>query len=164
MKELSQTFRFPGASAGQLAGLLATAPLVGNNSIFGDRKVKSTSTNAGVRRAIGFEPAPIPLLRFDVEIRQRDTETGTLVVLDFEQPQQRRPYLTGQFIWQLQDGPDTTAVLQEDINTETALAIVSRPLHGSTPSFRRWLFFTGGHQRLMGDVAGNLRELLAAQA
>ncbi|MCP3990182.1 MAG: hypothetical protein GY724_13985 [Actinomycetia bacterium] len=163
MRELAQSFRFPGASGEQLASILATAPLVGENSIFGDRKVKSTSTDSGVRRAIGFEPAPIPLLRFDVEIRQQDTDSGTLAIVEFDQPQRRRPYLAGQFVWQLEDGPDTTAVLREEINTSFALGIVSRPLHGSALSFRRWLFFAGGHQRLMKDLASNLRELLTAE-
>ncbi|MCP4225289.1 MAG: hypothetical protein GY773_18275, partial [Actinomycetia bacterium] len=79
------------------------------------------------------------------------------------QPQRRRPYLAGQGVWQLEDGPDTTAVLREEINTSFALGIVSRPLHGSALSFRRWLFFAGGHQRLMKDLASNLRELLTAE-
>jgi hypothetical protein len=163
MRELTQTFRFPGASAEQLAHILATAPLVGDESIFGNRTVKSTSTDGDVRRAVGFEPAPIPLLRFDVAIHQEDTNSGTLVILEFTQPRQRRPYLAGQFVWQLQDGHEATAVLQEEINTPTALGIVNRPLHGSPLSFRRWLFFTGGHQRLMKEVVDNLRSLLAAE-
>lgn len=162
MRTLAQSFRFPGASKDRLAEILATAPLVGENSIFGNRKVESTSTDAEVRRAIGFEPAPIPLLRFDVEIRQQVNDSGiTLVVLNFDQPHRRRPYLAGQFVWQLEDEPDTAAVLREEINTPTALSIVTRPLHGSPMSFRRWLFFAGGHQRLMKDVAANLRDLLA---
>lgn len=163
MRELSQTFRFPGASADRLADILATAPLVGDESIFGNRNVQSTSTDGNVRRAVGFEPAPIPLLRFDVEIRQQQSATGTLVILEFTQPQRRRPYLAGQFIWQLEDRHQATAVLQEDINTPTALEIVNRPLDGSPLSFRRWLFFSGGHQRLMKEVANNLRSLLAAE-
>ncbi len=163
MRELAQSFQFPGASGAQLADILATAPLVGQDSIFGNRKVKSTSTDVGVRRALGFEPAPIPLLRFDVEIRLQDTDSGTLAIVEFDQPQRRRPYLEGQFVWQLEDGPDTTAVLREEINTPAALGIVNRPLHGSALSFRRWLFFAGGHQRLMKDLANNLRDLLAAQ-
>lgn len=161
MRELTQSFRFPGASKDRLAEILATAPLVGENSIFGNRKVTSTSTDADVRCAIGFEPAPIPLLRFDVKLRQQVADTNrTSVVLDFDQPGRSRPYLAGQFLWLLTDEPDTTAVLREEINTPTALGIVDRPLHGSPMSVRRWLFFAGGHQRLMKDVAANLRLLL----
>ncbi len=163
MRELAQTFRFPGASAEQLTHVLATAPLIGDESIFGNRTVKSTSTDRDVRRAVGFEPAPIPLLRFDVAIRQQESDTGTLVILEFTQPHRRRPYLAGQFVWQLHDGHQATAVLQEDINTPTALGIVNRQLHGSPLSFRRWVFFTGGHHRLMKEVADNLRSLLAAE-
>ena len=83
------------------------------------------------------------------------------VRFDFDQPQRRRPYLAGQFVWQLRDEADTTAVLHEEINTPTALAIVDRPLHGSPWSFRRWLFFAGGHQRLMKEATANIRHLLA---
>ena len=163
MRELAQTFRFPGATERQLAHVLASAPLVGSGSIFGPRTVESTSTSENVRRAIGFEPAPIPLLRFDVEISQQETGSGTLVLLEFTQPQRQRPYLSGQFVWMLEDEPGA-AVLREEINTRDALEIVSRPLHGSALSLRRWLFFTGGHQRLMKETARNIRELLAAEA
>lgn len=161
MRELTQTFRFPGASKDRLAEILATAPLLGEDSIFGDRRVRSTSTDTGVRQAIGFEPAPIPLLRFDVKLRQQVTDDDlTTVILDFDQPGRSRPYLTGQFLWLLTDEPGTTAVLQEEINTPTALNVVDRPLHGAPLSFRRWLFFAGGHQRLMKDVTANLKLLL----
>lgn len=160
MRELVQTFRFPGTNAEQLAEVLATAPLVGDNSIFGRRKATSTSTEPGLRRALGFEPAPVPLLRFDVTISLHDRATGPLAIVDFAQPWRRRPYLAGQFIWQLEDADGTAAVLREEINTPTALKTVSRPLHGSPLSFRRWLFFSGGHQRLMMEATANLRGLL----
>ncbi|MDH3682133.1 MAG: hypothetical protein OEV40_19540 [Acidimicrobiia bacterium] len=160
MRELAQTFRFPGATEKQLAHVLATAPLVGAASIFGKRTVAATTTEADVRKAIGFEPAPMPLLRFDVEMRQQVADSGTLVIVEISQPGRRRPYLAGQFVWQLTDDADA-AVLQEEINTPTALAIVSRPLDGSGPSLRRWLFFVVGHERVMRDVAANLRALLA---
>lgn len=162
MRELAQTFRFSGVTERQLARVLATAPLVGVGSVFGVRTAKSTSTSGTVRRAIGFEPAPIPLLRFDVEMTQQETSSGTYVLLEFTQPQRRRPYLAGQFVRLLKTESDAT-VLQEEINTRAALEIVSRPLHGSALSPRRWLFFKGGHQRLMKGVAGNIRALLAAE-
>lgn len=161
-RALSQSFRFPGATSSDLADVLATAPLVGDDSIFGQRTVASVSTEGRARRAVGFEPAPVPLLRFDVEIRQSDSDQGTLLTLEFTQPGKRRPYLAGQFVWYLED--DGVAVLREEINTPAALAIVDRPLHGSPLSFRRWLFFAGGHQRLMSDVADNLAELLATNS
>lgn len=163
MRELAQTFRFPGSTTSQLANLLATAPLVGPESIFGPRTVESSSTKDNVRYAVGFEPAPIPLLRFDVEISQEDTGSGTRVLLEFTQPQRQRPYLVGQFVWMLEDTPDGV-ILREEINTSAALEIVSRPLHGSALSVRRWLFFKGGHQRLMKDTSGNIRELLATES
>ena len=159
MRELSQSFRFPGATGEQLADLLRTAPLVGEGSIFGQRTVKSTSTDGTVRRAEGFEPIPLPLFRFDVELRQERNEAGPYVTIEFSQPNRRRPYLAGQFVWLLlDDGP--AAVLREEINTEEALKLVSRPLDGAPGSLRRFLFFTGGHQRVMSDVANNLRGLL----
>lgn len=161
MRELTQTFRFPGSTAREVGTVLAAAPLVGASSIFGSRTVKATSTTDGVRRAVGFEPAPVPLLRFDVEISQRDSASGTVVMLEFTQPQRRRPYLAGQFVWLLADDADG-AVLREEINTRAALEFVSLPLHGSAASLRRWLFFAGGHRRLMGDVVANISALLAA--
>ena len=161
LRTLNQTFRFPGASAGTLAQILAEAPLVGDGSIFGSRKVKSTTTEDDVRRAVGFEPAPIPLLRFDTELRQQRTDHGVQVILEFSQPDRQRPYLAGQFVWLLTDTDDgTAAVLQEEINTPVALGIVDRPLHGRRLSFRRWLFFAGGHRRLMKDVEKNITALL----
>lgn len=159
MRTLEQTFRFPGATKDQLAGLFAAAPLVGDNSIFGNRKVASVSSDGPVRRALGFEPAPIPLLRFDVAFHQEAIDDATVVVVEFAQPSKRRPYLGGGFIWRLEDDGDG-AILNEEINTPAALAIVSGPLDGASPSFRRWLFFAGGHKRLMHDVADNLEALL----
>ena len=164
MREIRQTFRFASTSSKALADVLATAPLVGADSIFGIRNVESTWTGAGERHLKGFEPAPIPLLRFDIHMQHRLTGSGAFVVLEFSQPECVRPYLAGQFVWALEDGPDGTALLREEINTLAALEIVSRPLHGSSLSFRRWLFFAGGHQRLMKEVAANVRSLLADPA
>ena len=109
----------------------------------------------------GFEPVPLPLLRFDVEMRQQQTETGVEVIVEFSQPDLSQPYLAGQFVWLLSKTDDGTgAVLQEEINTSTALGIVARPLQRDRFSFRRVLFFVGGHKRLMKDVASNIRGLL----
>ncbi len=88
---------------------------------------------------------------------------NAFVLLEFTQPQRCRPYLAGQFVWLLEDEPDA-AVLHEEINAPAALNIVNRPLHGSALSLRRWLFFNGGHQRLMKSVAGSISALLVAEA
>ena len=50
-------------------------PLVGEESIFGNRRARTTSSEGPVRRIAAFEPAPIPLLRFDVEMRRYDETT-----------------------------------------------------------------------------------------
>ena len=161
MRTLSQTFPFPDASHHEVASVLADAPLVGPGSLFGDRFARSTSTEGLVRRLEGFRPAPGPLLSFDVEMTQRRSESEVTVVVDFSQPARRRPYLDGQFVWLISaaDGGGG-AVLREEINTERALEIVERPLHGSRFSLRRFLFFSGGHQQVMKAVAGNIRVLL----
>lgn len=161
LRTLTQTFRFPGATMDDLARVLADAPLVGERSIFGQRKAKSTESHGEVRQMHGFEPVPVPLLRFDVEMRQRRTEAGVQIIVEFSQPELKRPYLAGQFVWLLSDSDDrTAAVLREEINTPTALAIVERPLSGHRFSLRRFLFFSGGHERLMKAVASNIGRLL----
>lgn len=160
LRTLAQTFRFPGADAAGIARLLATAPLVGEESIFGQRAGRATS-DGGVRRLLGFEPVPVPLLRFDVALRQEAMPTGLWVLVEFTQPGRRRPYLEGQFVWLLSDITGATgAELREEINTPAALEIVDRPLHGHRFSFRRSLFFAGGHRRLVRDVVANIRTLL----
>ncbi|MDH3227461.1 MAG: hypothetical protein OEM67_10290 [Thermoleophilia bacterium] len=161
LRTLTQTFRFPGATADELACVLANAPLVGERSIFGNRVAKSTTSDGDSRQAYGFQPAPGGLLRFDVEIRQLRRQTGVQVTLEFSQPHRKRPYLAGQFVWLLSDADDgAAAILREEINTPTALAIVDRPLHGHRFSLRRYLFFAGGHKRLMRDVERNIASLL----
>ena len=161
LRTLSQTFTFPGATAEEVAHVLATAPLVGDSSIFGARTTESTSTDGAVRSVIGFEPVPIPLLRFDVTMTQQRADDGATIVLEFRQPSRRRPYLAGQFVWLIGDGDgDSGAVLQEEINTPAALDLVDEPLHGTPFSLRRLLFFSGGHRRLMQDVIGNIGALL----
>lgn len=163
MRTLSQTFTFPGASHVELADVLATAPLIGDGSIFGRRTASSTRSEGDSRHVHGFQPVPGPvaILVFDVALRQERSDHRTAVTVEFTQPDRRRPYLAGKFVWLLGATPDGSgAVLQEEINTPTALDIVDTPLHGSTPSLRRWLFFAGGHQRLMKEAMDNVRALL----
>lgn len=162
LRTLSQTFAFAGAHVDDVARVLAQAPLVGANSVFGNKKVTSAGSSGEVRRMEGFEPAPLPLLRFDVGFRQEPTDTGVNVVVEFSQPGRKHPYLTGQFVWLLSDGDDG-AILDEEINTPAALAMVDRPLHGHRFSARRWLFFAGGHQRLMAEATTNIRALLSTK-
>ena len=159
LRRLSQTFTFDGADVDDVARVLAEEPLVGPNSVFGNKKVKKAGSAGAVRRLEGFEPAPVPLLRFDVELRQEPTDDGVQVLVEFSQPARHRPYLAGQFVWLLSAGGHG-AVLDEEINTPTALEIVDRPLCGHRFSIRRWLFFAGGHQRLMAEATANIRALL----
>lgn len=161
LRTLSQTFTFAGADVDDVARVLAEAPLVGPNSVFGNKKVKSAAPPGKVRRTEGFEPAPVPLLRFDVELRQEPTDRGVHVLVEFSQPGRKHPYLEGQFVWLLSAG-DQGAILNEEINTPTALDIIDRPLHGRRFSVRRWLFFAGGHKRLMAEATTNIRTLLSA--
>ncbi len=161
LRTLSQTFRFPGVDADAVAHVLAEAPLIGERGIFGNRTTKSTATDGDTRFVEGFEPVPIPLLRFDVSLRRQRADGDVRVVVEFSQPDRARPYLSGQFVWLIGNSDDrTAAVLQEEINTPVALGIVDRPLHGHRFSLRRWLFFAGGHQRLMKDVQANIGRLL----
>jgi hypothetical protein len=159
LRRLSQTFPFDGAAVDDVARVLAEEPLVGPRSVFGDKKAKTAGAAGAVRRIEGFEPAPVPLLRFDVELRQEPTDDGVRVLVEFSQPGRKRPYLVGQFVWLLSAGGNG-AVLDEEINTPTALEIVDRPLHGHRFSVRRWLFFAGGHKRLMTEATANIRALL----
>ena len=159
MRSLRQTFRFRGATADDLARVLADAPWVGDRSIFGHRAVRSAGASGETREIIGFEPLPVPLIRFDVKMSQQRAESHVQVLIEFSQPQRKRPYLAGQFVWLLSD-EDGDALLQEEINTPVALGIVDRPLHGRGWSLRRYLFFAGGHERLMKDVEANVRALL----
>ncbi len=151
-RTLEQRFLFDGASAAVLAGLLSTAPLTGDGSIFGTRPGEEEATEGG-RRLRGF--SPVPGFRFDVDLKP--LEDGVFVVR-FSQPGRRAPYLQGELTWTLRDVPDG-AVLDEQINTEHALAVVAEPLGGPRPSLRRLLFFRMGHQRVMDGATGNLAAL-----
>ncbi|MCP4385665.1 MAG: hypothetical protein GY798_30365 [Hyphomicrobiales bacterium] len=159
LRTLSQTFRFEDADTSRLAEVLAQAPLVGAGSIFGKRTILTTASEGETRIIHGFEP--VPLFRFDVMMQPRAIDTGVEVIVTFSQPERRRPYLAGQFVWLLSDAEDqTAAILREEINTPVALAIVDEPLDGAPYSLRRFLFFAGGHKKLMQDMATNLRALL----
>ena len=103
LRSLRQTFRFPTTTGDDLARVLADAPLVGDHSIFGHRSVRSTSSTGETREITGFEPLPVPLIRFDVEMRQQRAENHVQVLIEFSQPQRKRPYLMGQFVWLLSD-------------------------------------------------------------
>ncbi len=152
---LAQRFMFDGAGAAVLAGVLLSAPLTGDGSIFGARPGTEEAREGG-RRLRGFSPAPG--FRFDVELTPR--EDG-LFVVRFTQPGRSTPYLRGELTWTFRDVPGG-AVLDEQINTEHALAVVAEPLGGPRPSLRRRLFFKVGHRRVMQAATQNLATLAAS--
>lgn len=154
---LEQRFLFEGAGVAALEGLLLSAPLTGDGSIFG-RRPGDEEAREGGRRLRGFSPAPG--FRFDVDLTPR--EEG-LFVVRFTQPDRRAPYLQGEFTWTFRDVPNG-AVLDEQINTGAALAEVSEPLGGARPSLRRWLFFRMGHRQVMQGATKNLAALRARSA
>lgn len=164
---LVQTFRFPGAvTASAIGGVLRTAPLVGPASvpsIFGDRPGEEERAAAGgesgARRLRRFSPAPG--FRFDVELTER---APGVFVASFSQDDRRTPYLVGDAIWFVNDGPDGSggAVFEEEINTERALAHGASPLTGPKPSLRRWLFFRVGHSKVMTDATRRVAALATA--
>ena len=94
---LVQHFRFEGASASEVAGVLATAPLVGPDSVFGDRP-GSDGGPGSARRLTGF--SPVPGFRFDVHMVE--LEPGVLRVR-FSQPERAAPYLDGDLLWSVVD-------------------------------------------------------------
>lgn len=156
---LHQRFRFqgPGVSAAAIADVLATEPMVGERSIFGTRPGREVSGPGRTRGVRGFSPAPG--FRFDVDVTEQD---GSLV-LRFSQPDRREPYLEGEALWTISDDADG-AVLDEQINTERALEVVTQPLDGPRRSLRRWLFFRLGHRRVMAGAMDNIAALLDDRA
>lgn len=162
LRTLTQTLRFPDATVDDLSRVLAEAPLIGPQSIFGER-VKGSPTGHGDARAItGFRPAWG--FRFDVAMRQQRSGDGVRVTVDVSQPHRGRPYLDGQFVWLLTDDPDgPAAVLREEINTPAALALVDRPVSGHRFSLKRYAFFEVGHERVMEDLHQNVNALLGRQ-
>lgn len=156
---LRQTFCFINAAAAEIARILREAPLVGSNSVFGERVLSSMSDTSEIRIMKDFQPLPAPFFRFDVELRPLPNDPLMLIVR-FAQPREARPYLEGEFTWRLTDVQDgqSTACLSEEINTLEALRMVNQPLHGH--GIKYFLFFKIGHARLMEDVAGNIARLL----
>lgn len=157
---LEQRFRFtgPGATAAAITGVLSTAPLTGDGSIFGDRPGVERPTADARRTLRAFSPAPG--FRFDVELARRGD--GVFVVR-FSQPDRTVPYLQGDLVWTVADH-DVGAVLDEQINTQRALEVASEPLHGPRPSLRRWLFFRAGHPQVMRRATNNITTLLHRHA
>jgi hypothetical protein len=141
--------------AGALAGVLLTAPLTGNDSIFGNRPGSEVDRTERSRRLREFSPAPG--FRFDVDLMQG--EDGEFIV-SFSQPDRRTPYLQGDVLWSMSDEADG-AVFDEQINTGRALQTVDQPLSGPRPSARRWLFFRVGHKQVMDTATGNIATLLS---
>ncbi len=151
---LEQRFLFADAHASSVADALLTAPLVGERSIFGKRPGREVARDGG-RSLRGFSPAPG--FCFDVDLTPRDEG---LFVVGFTQPDRATPYLEGEFTWTVQHAAHG-ALLDEQINTAAALAVVDEPLDGPRPSLRRRLFFLAGHRRVMQGAARNLAALLA---
>lgn len=151
---LEQQFRFTGASAGAVTGLLLTAPLTGPDSIFGDRPGTEDPGSESTRTLRGFSPAPG--FRFDVELSRPEKH---VLLVRFSQPDRRVPYLRGELVWRVFD-ENGAAVLEEQINTERAMEVASDPLTGPRPSLRRWLFFRAGHKQVMSRATDNLASLL----
>lgn len=155
-RTLEQRFLFEGASAAALVELLLTAPLTGDGSIFGSRPGEEEAREGG-RRLRGFSPAPG--FRFDVDLTPRD---DGLFIVRFTQPGRETPYLQGEFTWSFRDVPGG-AVLDEQVNTQEALAVVAEPLGGPRPSLRRWIFFRVGHRRVMDGATQGLAALASAR-
>ena len=151
--QLEQRFRFTGVTAAAVSQLLMTAPLVGEESVFGGRPGVEVEGRAGSRRLSGFSPAPG--FRFDVDLTER---AGGFVV-HFSQPDRAVPYLQGDLVWDIsQDGDGV--VFDEQINTAAALEAVDERLHGPRPSLRRWAFFRVGHKQVMRGAVTNMASLL----
>jgi hypothetical protein len=152
---LEQRFEFAGdgVNAGAIADVLLTAPLIGENSVFGSRSGRERGHTNRSRSVRGFSPAPG--FRFDVDLTRRDE--GFRV--RFSQPDLDVPYLQGDLLWVISDEPEG-AVLDEQINTGLALQAVSEPLGGPGRSLRRYLFFRVGHKQVMRGASRNIAALL----
>jgi hypothetical protein len=157
---LEQRFRFEaeGATAAAIIGVLLTAPLLGEASVFGSRPGTEGDRTDDARTLKGFSPAPG--FRFDVDLTHEGE--GTFIVR-FSQPDRAVPYLEGGFVWTVGDGP-SGAVFDEQINTEQAMEMVDTPLGGDRASLRRWLFFRVGHQQVMRGATRNIAAPLAEDA
>lgn len=152
---LEQRYQFEGdgADAEAITDVLLTAPLTGENSVFGARPGQEGSGADRSRNLRGFSPAPG--FRFDVDL----TTGASGFVVRFSQPDLNVPYLQGDLLWIIGDNAGG-AMLDEQINTERALQDVSEPLGGSRASLRRWLFFRVGHKQVMQRATRNIAALL----
>lgn len=157
---LEQRFRFagPGVTAAAIVGVLRTARLIGDASVFGDRPGVEGPSGDARRTLQRFSPAPG--FRFDVELTRQD---DGVVLIRFSQPDRPVPYLQGDLVWTVADDAGG-AVLDEQINTERALQVAREPLSGPRPSLRRWLFFRVGHTQVMNRATSNIAMLLERQA
>ena len=152
---LTQRFLFEGdITAGAIGEVLRSSPLVGPDSVFGDRSGEEVESDTTSRRLRGFSPAPG--FRFDVELTERD---GLVFIASFSQPGARTPFLQGDAVWLLSDATNG-AVFDEEINTERAREHGAAPLTGSRRSLRRWLFFRAGHARVMRDATARIAQLV----
>ncbi len=151
---LQQKFLFAGVEAAALADVLLTAPLVGDVAVFGNRPGAEQDRTDTSRALRGFSPAPG--FRFDVDLASR--EDGVFVVR-FSQPGRTVPYLEGDLLWTMTDEAGG-AVFDEQINTDRALQLVSMPLGGTRPSWRRWIFFRVGHKQVMAGATKNMAAIL----
>ena len=151
---LEQRFRFDAMDASAIVELLLTAPLVGSESIFGDRPGDEGPRTQSTRTLRRFSPAPG--FRFDVDLERRDP--GVFRVR-FSQPDRDTPYLAGEFSWTITNH-DGAAMFDEQINTEHAFRVAREPLTGPRPSLRRWLFFRAGHVQVMRLATGNIASLV----
>lgn len=163
---LAQTFEFPDDIASSaICDVLGSAPLVGADSIFGERPGEEheddTAHDARARssrRLSGFSPAP----GFTFDVALADREPGVFLV-SFSQPDRATPYLAGDAVWIVTDGQaGAGARLDEEINTERAASFGADPLTGPRPSLRRWLFFRIGHAQVMRDATTRIASLAAA--
>lgn len=157
---LEQRFRFggEGANAAAVASVLLTAPLIGGDSVFGERPGEEGPRTDSSRTLGGFSPAPG--FRFDVTLAQQ--EMGVFLVR-FSQPDRKVPYLQGEVVWIIADEGDGAA-FDEQINTESAFQVANEPLRGPGPSLRRWLFFQVGHKNVMNRATNRIAVLINRQA
>lgn len=157
---LEQRFRFvgDGVSAATIGRVLLTAPLVGDDSVFGARPGEEGPHTDSSRTLRGFSPAPG--FRFDVDLGLKDEG---LFRVRFSQPDRKVRYLQGDLMWTVADESDG-AVLNEQINSEQAFLVADEPLNGPRPSLRRWLFFRVGHKQVMDRATNNIAGLLDQQA
>lgn len=158
LSTLQQSFRFGGddVSPAAIDNILMSAPLTGDDSIFGSRPGDETEGPSGSTRTLrGF--SPVPTFVFDVHL---DRRSEGLFVVRFSQPARDSPYLQGEMVWFITEQSDGVE-FSEEVNTEQAMEVASEPLTGPRPSLRRWLFFRTGHKQVMNGSTANIAGLLS---